>query len=139
MLLAILYGFFIIFSLIIMAVIFYKKMKQKDELEMNKTPLYEEKCTFEVSGFGISAPFARLTMYKDFLIISSIVKIIIRYEDIKYYSRKKILLHKLFLYLAKEYKGFLLTDSFNKVTIWPGDINKVCQVLDFFKVLKKEE
>lgn len=118
----------LILSILILLLPLYYKNK-KDSLELEERLIYEETCGIAIDNFSMSIGYVKLRMYEKFLVISTIKKIIINYEDIANFKRKKLLFSKLIIFLKCKLPGFFLVRDFEKITIYPGDINKVVKVL----------
>ena len=73
----------IITTIIILFVLTVTKRNQKLEIEKNLNPIYNEYCGGRQGNFNFTYPFFRLTIYKEFIVISCWQKWLIYLKDIK--------------------------------------------------------
>ena len=57
--------------------------------ELNLKPLWQERCTGKLGGFGIGIPAIRVALYRDFMVIGFLGQTVIPYRDIAEVSLRK--------------------------------------------------
>ena len=73
----------------------YFGSKKRIEIEMDKTPLFEEQAGGRFDGYNLTIPFVRHAIYDDFVVISyGKKKHVLKIEDINNVTHKKHIFSK---------------------------------------------
>ncbi len=122
--LAYIFGFIMLLGFIF----FFKLRDKRAEIELGKNPIIEMYCGFKKENLSATYPFARIAMYEDFFVLSSLLKFVIRYEETEFFKINKLFINN----------GIRLYDRDKNIiaVIWTSKYEKILEVMKKFKEIK---
>jgi hypothetical protein len=109
-------------GLLFLAILIFLSI-HKDYKEKGLTAIYSERCGGRFGALSATFPFVRLTLYQDFLVISSLTKTIIEYERIKRFEQGSIFGFGIQIVTTN-------TDKYGQPIIWTFNKKKVLSILN---------